>query len=328
MKLTNGMLRRFRNIVCSCLLALMLAECAYSHGQAEQGRAEALPEAKAPAAIRVPFRLLPNKMIAVQAELDSLRGWFIFDTGAPRTMVNRKYFHAVRRRDGYSRITDVSGVPLVERSTYPSHELNFHGIVEQGAEYVSIDMTQMAREDGLETLGMIGAGTLQGYDVLYDYADSTLTFIRTADTDAYLAAHFRPEQLHQVAASVVEHVPCVPAKIGDDVYQLAIDCGAGGSVLSQSYRRQLANHSRPIGAVELTGISRIPVRVTQIQVHRMEIGDCLFTSMDFLLHNLRQMGIEDDDGIDGMVGYDVLSRQKTLISVESKRVVFINATHL
>lgn len=317
------MFRRLRNIVCCCLIALMLAECAYSHGQAEQGRAEAVPDAKAPAAIRVPFRLLPNKMIAVQAELDSLRGWFIFDTGSPRTMVNRKYFHPVRRRDGYSRITDVSGVPLVERNTYPAHALNFQGIVEEGKEYISIDMTQMAREDGLETLGMIGAETLQGYDVLYDYADTTLTFIRSADTEAYLAAHYRPEQLHQVAAHVVEHVPCVPAKIGEDVYQLAIDCGAGGSVLSQTYRRQLANHSRPVGAMELTGISRIPVRVTQIQVHRMEIGDCLFTSMDFLLHNLRQMGIEDDDGIDGMVGYDVLSRQPTLISVESGRVVFI-----
>ena len=63
------MFRRLRNIVCCCLMALMLAECAYSHGQAEQGRAEAVPDAKAPAAIRVPFRLLPNKMIAVQAEL-------------------------------------------------------------------------------------------------------------------------------------------------------------------------------------------------------------------------------------------------------------------
>lgn len=322
------MLRQIRNIVCGGLLAFMLAECAYSHGQAEQGRAEAVAPAEAPEVIRVPFRLLPNKMIAVQAELDSLHGWFIFDTGAPRTMVNRKYFHAVTRRDGYSRITDVSGVPRMERGTYPAHVLHFEGITEEGKEYLSIDMTQMAREDGLETLGMIGAETLQGYDVLYDYADSTLTFIRTADTDAYLAAHYRPEQLHQVPTTMVEHVPCVPVQIGDDVYQLGIDCGAGGNVLSQTYRRQLANHSRPVGVMELTGISRIPVRVTQIEVHRMEIGTQVFTSIDFLLHNLRQMGIEADDGIDGLVGYDVLSRQPTLISTEKQRLIFINAEHL
>jgi len=76
--------------------------------------------------------------------------------------------------------------------------------------------------------------------------------------------------------------------------------------------------------MELSGISRIPVRVTQIQVYRVEIGTKVFTSMEFLLHNLRTMGIEAEDGIDGLVGYDVLSQQPTLISTEGKRLIFIN----
>ncbi|MBO7553553.1 MAG: hypothetical protein J6T82_05930 [Bacteroidaceae bacterium] len=304
-------------------LIFLLSQCAMSHPKEESGRQFAAEDI--PSVITVPFHLTPNKMIAVQAKLDSLQGWFIFDTGSPRTMVNRRYFHPSRQRSrSYSRITDVSGVPMLGRDTYNAHELDFQGILEENKQYLSIEMSQMEREDGIETLGMIGAETLQGYDVLYDYADSTLTFIRPADTDAYLAAVFPTNTLHEAPLSIVEHVPCVEAKIGDDTYQLGIDCGAGGGVLSQTYRRQLANYSRPVGAMELTGISRIPVRVTQIEVFRMEIAGKLFTGMEFLLHNLRTMGIEAEDGIDGLVGYDVLSQQKTLISTENKRVVFID----
>lgn len=304
-------------------LIFLLSQCAMSHPKEESGRHFAAEDV--PSVITVPFHLTPNKMIAVQAKLDSLQGWFIFDTGSPRTMVNRRYFHPSRQRSrNYSRITDVSGIPMLGRDTYTAHELDFHGIREENKQYLSIEMSQMEREDGVEALGMIGAETLDGYDVLYDYADSTLTFIRPADTDAYLAAVFPTNTLHEAPLTIVEHVPCVEVKIGDDTYQLGIDCGAGGGVLSQAYRRQLANHSRPVGAMELTGISRIPVRVTQIEVYRMEIAGKLFTSMEFLLHNLRTMGIEAEDGIDGLVGYDVLSQQKTLISTENKRVIFID----
>ena len=279
-------------------LIFLLSQCAMSHPKEESGRQFAAEDI--PSVITVPFHLTPNTMIAVQAKLDSLQGWFIFDTGSPRTMVNRRYFHPSRQRSrSYSRITDVSGVPMLGRDTYNAHELDFQGILEENKQYLSIEMSQMEREDGIETLGMIGAETLQGYDVLYDYADSTLTFIRPADTDAYLAAVFPTNTLHEAPLSIVEHVPCVEAKIGDDTYQLGIDCGAGGGVLSQTYRRQLANYSRPVGAMELTGISRIPVRVTQIEVFRMEIAGKLFTGMEFLLHNLRTMGIEAEDGSDG-----------------------------
>ena len=303
-------------------LIFLLSQCAMSHPKEESGRQLA---ADVPPVITVPFHLTPNKMIAVQAKLDSLQGWFIFDTGSPRTMVNRRYFHPSRQHSrSYSRITDVSGVPMLGRDTYTAHEFDLQGIREEGAQYLSIEMSQMEREDGIEALGMIGAQTLQGYDVLYNYSDSTLTFIRPSDTDAYLAATYSANALHEAPLTIVEHVPCVEAKIGDDIYQLGIDCGAGGGVLSQTYRRQLANHSRPVGAMELTGISRIPVRVTQIEVYRMEIAGKLFTGMEFLLHNLRTMGIESEDGIDGLVGYDVLAQQKTLISTENKRVIFID----
>ena len=304
-------------------LVFLLSQCAM--GTPKEGHEGVLSAKEAPPAITVPFRLTPNKMIAVQAKLDSLQGWFIFDTGSPRTMVNRRYFHPSRQRSrSYSRITDVSGVPMVGRDTYTAHEFDLQGIKEEGGQYLSIEMSQMEREDGIEALGMIGAQTLQGYDVLYNYADSTLTFIRPQDTDAFLEANYPLEALREVPLTIVEHVPCVEAKIGDDIYQLGIDCGAGGGVLSQAYRRQLANFSRPVGAMELTGISRIPVRVTQIQVYRLEIGGKVFTSMDFLLHNLRTMGIEAEDGIDGLVGYDVLSKQKTLISIENRRMIFID----
>ena len=164
-------------------LIFLLSQCAMSHPKEESGRQFAAEDI--PSVITVPFHLTPNKMIAVQAKLDSLQGWFIFDTGSPRTMVNRRYFHPSRQRSrSYSRITDVSGVPMLGRDTYNAHELDFQGILEENKQYLSIEMSQMEREDGIETLGMIGAETLQGYDVLYDYADSTLTFIRPADTDA------------------------------------------------------------------------------------------------------------------------------------------------
>jgi len=306
------------------LLSLLLSSCAF--GRSQDGNKEEIAEkGEVPEVITVPFRLLPNKMIAVSAKLDSIEGWFIFDSGAPRTMVNRKFFRASNRKRGsYSRITDVSGVPMLGRDTYPAHELNFQGIVEKGKEYLSIEMSQMEREDGLEALGMIGSETIEGYDVLFNYTDSTLTFIRPDDTDTYLANAYPQHHLQEVPVEIVQHVPCVAAQIGEDTYQLAIDCGAGGNVLSQSYRRQLAPHSRPVGATELLGVSRIPVRVTQIKVHRLNIGDRLFTSLDFLLHNLRSMGIEAEDGIDGLVGYDVLSKQMTLISMTHKRLIFVD----
>ena len=315
-------MRTVRNIVVLSLMALLMSECAFSHRTSDA----VLPLSEADAApIVVPFRLLSNHMIAVEAQLDSIKGYFIFDSGSPVTMVNSRYFPPLRKRqEGSSRIVDVSGGTLAGRATYPSHELDFQGIKVSGKEYLSIQMSQMAEEDGMEPLGMLGTETVEGYDILFDYQDSTLTLIPPADTDAYIGSRYPGSRKTEIAAEVVEHVICVPVQIGEDVYQLALDSGAGGNIFSNLYRRQLAPHSRPVGAMELMGVSRIPVRATEIQVHRMDIGGRSFENTRFLLHDLRAMGVSTDDGIDGLAGYDILSQQKTLVSLTSRRVIFID----
>jgi len=277
--------------------------------------------------IRIPFRILPDNMLAVRAKLDSIEGEFLFDNGSPITIVNSKFFHPNKRSSGgYSKMTDVSGVPQFNNDRYLSHHLNVHGLVREMQEYLSIDMSRMAQDDGIEALGLIGYETFAGYDILFSYADSLMILLKPEDTQRYVEEQFAGRSIHEVPLQMIEHLPCVMGKIGDEDFLLGIDCGSGGNVLSSTHHRHIAQYSKPKRLMHVLGVSRIPVRAQEVEVNRVDIGSKSYYGVDFLLHSLTSMiATEDgDEVIDGLIGYDLLRQQPTLISTVSQKMWLID----
>lgn len=307
-------------------VVVVLAQRAFSRGE-DPARPMLKTDVAEETAIYVPFRVLPDNMLAVRAKLDSIEGEFLFDNGSPVTIVNSRFFHPNKRnRTTYSHMTDVSGVPQANNDRYLSHELNMQGLVREGREYVAMDMRRMAQDDGVEVLGLIGYDFFEGYDVLFSYADSLMVLFQPESTRRFLSEQFEGHSISEVPIEMKEHLPCVYGQIGDEKYLLGIDCGSGGNVLSSTHHRQIAQHSRPKRLMEVLGVSRIPVRAQEVEVNRLDIGTKSYYGMNFLLHSLTSMIATDegDEVIDGLVGYDFLSKQPTLISTTNKVMLMID----
>ena len=111
--------------------------------------------------------------------------------------------------------------------------------------------------------------------------------------------------------------------IGGRVLSLGIDSGAAGNLLDASLFDKLGNDLTSVTVTDLRGASKDVVEVKLATVKCLTIGGKQFQNIVTSFSEISHLNSRWDNKIDGLIGYEILSRQKTLVSVHSKKVVFI-----
>lgn len=276
--------------------------------------------------IEIPFTMA-HKLILVNVMLNGENRKFIFDSGSPKVILNSKY---ISKKETTKKVAASfskgvngrhSGIGLEK-----IEQLDFSGIQLNNQELVTLDLSSM--EEALETeiYGLIGAELIIEYDVIFDYENLKLTLIKPDFFEKYKSENLSNNILQKVPFKLRVHMPIIEAQIGDKTLSYGIDCGAEANLINSDLFFPLKKYVKKITKDDLLGMENKVKEVKKGEVSKTKIGNKTFKNLNTVFSDISHFNTDDDEEefrLDGLIGYEVLSRQKILISFVRKEMIFI-----
>lgn len=270
--------------------------------------------------ITVPMEIRDN-VIVVTAKLNGIERKFIFDSGATSLYLNSQYFS----KDTVNTISSGSkGVnsSISKQDIVHIDSFDFYGIKTQDKDFVMSDLSHLLKDE--EIYGLIGYQVIKDYDWLFDYANKTLTLIKPDKTADYISKmQYATYEIPLQMTSETSHIPFVKGKIGTEEVSLGIDCGAAANLLDVALFDKLKNNLTDITTAELTGASKQKADVRKASIKSLAIGEKLFENVPTVFNDMSHLNASWENKIDGLIGYEILSRQKVILCIRNKKMLFI-----
>lgn len=283
------------------------------------------PKAKA---ITVPIEVTADNLIVVSATINGEECKFIIDSGAPSLYLNSKYFLENGKGKAISTINtskDVTGSSINGQDVVTVDSFCFKGIQAKDIKVMMSDLSHL--ENGMEIHGLIGYSIYKDYDLLFDYRNKTLTLINPDYTDTFLnenGCKYIEESLYFNNEKTLSHIPCVKARIDNTEFLMGIDCGAGTNLLDAGLWEALKRNLKNVGTTDLKGANNgTAAEVHEGKLKSMKIGRKTFRNTNTVFSNIDHLNSERTEAIQGIIGYEILSRQKTVLCYKKKRMLFI-----
>lgn len=272
--------------------------------------------------IEIPF-YYAGKLIAVKVLLNGVYRTFILDSGAPRVILNSKYISKQdTTRKTISASKGVSG-NISGMDIENVEQLDFYGIQLNNQEVITINMSHLEKSLETKIYGLIGYDLIKDYDLLFDYENLKFTLINPAVYESYINENFANSSLQSVPFDLEGHIPVVKVKVGQKSYSYGIDCGAETNLINETLFESLKRHTKQIKVDELVGADNRPKKVKKGKVKETMIGNKSFKNLMTFFSDISHLNEGYKLNLDGLIGYEVLSKQKTIISFDRKEMIFI-----
>ena len=278
----------------------------------------AAPTAPIDTYVAVPFKL-HHDIPMVTVTVDGKECNFLVDSGAPAVMLNSEYFestlpeNATTASSGHGVVSSAGHMGMHKVETF-----DLGGITLTDQDIVTTDFSNLSTRRE-KIYGLIGYSFFQSYDVLFDYVKKELVFLNPAYTDLYLMdngynADWMPIRMHQ-------HIAGVTCTIDGDTLEMGFDCGAQANLLDVKFFESHRKAIKGKGHDQLGGVGEGMVRINtgklNVTVGNKEIARC-YTAFSDMAY------ISGAIGIDGLIGYQVLKKNRLLVSFTNQQMTFIN----
>ena len=254
----------------------------------------------------IPIKRAGN-LIIVEAQIDSLVGNFVMDTGAPYLVLNSTYFRdAPRVEEKLS-----AGINGESDGTFTTVVQNF-SILDLHYNRIAADVTDLSAIEngrGIKILGLLGTRLFSKFAVTIDLQNNLL-YIHKLDNEGNIP----PEELVfkepylQVPFKYLNNIIFIKCAVDDKPMWFVFDSAAETNLLDYSRSRKMLKDMQIISRSKLTGIGGSSFAVLYARFNKLTLGDKQFFRNRVLVTNLEKMGRAYDHSIDGILGYDFFSR--------------------
>ena len=289
--------------------------------QADKGFKFEKPQAKV---ITVPITLSKDNMIVAEAVINGEKHNFIIDSGCPILYLNSKYFR--ESSDKGARVStseDVNGKVSGGQDVIYVDSFDFNGIRADSIKAMMSDLSHL--ENGTEVYGLIGYDVYRDYDLLFDYKGKTLTLIDPDYTETFLKERkYEYEEVPSEMSKAMRHIPLINGQIGTSNLTFGIDCGASSDLLDSGRWDEFKNMMKRVKTTKLKGISNDKgTEVHAGKLKSLKIGGKTFKNTRTVFNSISHLNMSKDERIDGLIGYQILSRQKTVLSYRNRKLILI-----
>lgn len=269
--------------------------------------------------ITIPFILTNDNLILASAEINGEIKNFIIDSGSPSIYLNNSYFRGDEKLSAANTGGNITNTDVREVEVFRIDSLNFHGIKLNNMLVPLSDLSHL--ENGVVVHGLIGQLLYKDYDILFDYKNKNLTLINPNYTSTYLTKNkCKFTEIPFTIDESVPHIPIIECKINDNSLSLALDCGAGANLIDKRYQEQFSDQMKNLKTVDLMGMnSEKSMKVYKGKLKNLFVGSKKFKNTYSVFSDIDHLTIQAD----GFIGYEILSRQKTILSYKNKKIIFV-----
>ena len=271
--------------------------------------------------IEVPFTMAGN-MIAVDVVVNGRTCVFLLDTGAPRVILNAAHYPG-DSDSGRTSVTKGIGGAISGVGSRMVNALDFAGLQLSKQRLTTMDLSHLESELDTEIHGLIGYRLIKDYDLMLDYEAKMIRLIDPEHWPTYHQKVFSGTTIQSVPFQMSGHIPVLKARIGDQNLDLGLDTGAGRNVISIHLFDALKPSVSEVEADSMMGADKNIQVVNRGVLSNLHLGKRTFDTQRSFFSNIDHLNQGGWLPMDGIIGYQVLARQKTLISYRRRELVFI-----
>ncbi|WP_018360407.1 aspartyl protease family protein [Porphyromonas macacae] len=276
--------------------------------------------------IEIPFTRM-GRLIIVKASINGIEKDFILDSGSGFTIINSKYMEKDTTTDAGTNKTVLSSAKGVHDESLSGTNIvkasiDFYGTRVDEQDMLTHDISHL-EIDGRPIYGLIGHDLLRKYDVLYDYDRKVITLINPDYFETYRKEKFSGHLIETVPLEWRGHIPIVSIEIGGSYRKMGIDCGATVNLLDVELLPQMKGYLKKIKTRDLGGASINKKNVTHAILKRFYVGTTLYKNTETVFSNIAHLNKDKEVKLDGLLGYEFLSKRPTLLSYQRKELLLI-----
>lgn len=259
----------------------------------------------------------------LKAQVDSIEGNFILDTGNPGLVLNITYFRNYPRTfepdDENRGIT--GNVSLVEHTVVDDFKFGLINEFKLKADLISLSHIENAKN--AKILGLIGIQLLADCELVIDFENNIIFF---KIIPKKLAKQYKSYWLIDTSKvktfpfDVINNKMIVTGYIANKKLRFVIDCAAESNILDSRLPNTIFDKLNVTGRVLLTGISSKKIEALQGDINELTIGNKLLNEMPFIVTNLEKTCFYIEGCVDGVLGFSFLSQQKIGFNFVTKQM--------
>ena len=256
--------------------------------------------------ITVPIKRAGN-LVIIEAQLDTLIGNFILDTGAPGLVLNETYF----RDAPHSGEKEAGGVNGQAAHVFTTivHNLS---ILDLHYDRLTADVTDLSaieNSKGIKVLGLLGTRLFAKLAITVDLFNNVLYIHKLDEKDEIIPGErlFNKPDM-KTSFKLLNDVIFIKGTVNDDEMWFAFDTGAESNLLDYDNFKKLAKKMRVISRSSVTGIGGKQYQNAYAVFDNLVIGNYLFKHNRILFTRLDDMGKAYNNTVDAILGYDFFAR--------------------
>ena len=270
----------------------------------------------------IPFKRMGN-LIAVQVKLNGVFRTFLVDNGSPILILNSAHIRNDTTNNQFI-ISSAKGAGgnISNTGLEQIKSFEFGGIKMDTQKVITMDLSHLEKEKNSTFYGLIGYEVFKDYDLMFDYKKSTITFIKPEASEDFIFNKFKTKKQIEVALEMKGHIPMVTGFINGEKYALGLDCGAESSLFDIQFKEQLKTNMTNCKTEIIIGADKNKVETLSGKLNLFVLGGIDFKKTEISFSDISHLNEGYKFKLDGLIGYDILSRYPTLVSFINKKVIF------
>ena len=268
--------------------------------------------------ITIPFKRLDN-LILLDAIVDGTAGTFILDTGAPHLVLNEQYFKNAPQLASISGAGITGSISRIIQSKI--NVLSLGGIQFENVSTDLIDLSHLEAKKGSTIFGLLGNNLFARFEMVIDYTQNNIILYYLNKKGAKLEqdslANLIDQQI-KIPLEINQKVILVGGEISGKKLRFCLDTGAETNILSSNLSKKVMSEFEVVRILKLAGASDKSMQAILGNIKTLKIGQKDYANVQAALMNLESLTEVYRTYIDGMLGFEFLSRSKVSINYQNQ----------
>lgn len=264
--------------------------------------------------LKIPLKRAGN-LLLIEAEIDGLRGNFIFDTGAPGLVLNTAYF----RQQAIKKNRTSIGVAGSSAEVYEMQVKQLK-INELYYENILVELTELSHIEnnkGVKILGLLGNALFEELVVKIDLRNNSLFLYR--DNNTKTKTKSISDREISLNVSYTNNGLFIPMSIEKKSLNVFFDTGAEQMVLDNYLPKAVMKNVVLNKRLNLRGTGGQKLEVWAGVLNEVSLKNTSFTDVQVIVTGLQQLSEAYGQALDAIIGYTILERGIVEINYKKKQ---------
>ncbi|WP_158826095.1 pepsin/retropepsin-like aspartic protease family protein [Mucilaginibacter lacusdianchii] len=257
--------------------------------------------------VTIPIKRARN-LIVVEAQVDSVAGNFILDTGAPYLVLNTTYFRNMPKIGDI----DANGVNGSSNGTFRTEVKDFFLGLDLQYKRIKADVCDLSSIENskkLKVLGIMGTQLFRKMAITIDLFHSVI-YLHKLDSKGEIPEAQRTFRNPDMRTSFkyINDVIFMKGMIAEKPLWFVFDTGAESNLLANDVPKAVLKTMHTINRSTIVGVGGPGNETAYANFDKLIIGNYQFTNNRILLTNLTHLSRAYGYSMDAILGYDFFGR--------------------